>query len=353
MMSKHPLELPPGRKLSREEVAEALRLSIVAELDAINLYLQLARSIDDERVRRVFEDVAREEKTHVGEFLALLKELDPQQVEELRRGEEEVRGVAGGDPTAAPSTASGPSFEELVSKEVKRVLSSARLVSAKLPRVGLGRGTEAAPLESTTDGRVERAVLALSEVSARFRVSQRAIDYARRAGQVIEIPDAHRAALEVAMREDRHVVEAVLGCGRVLKAPLGSWDEPGESVADVARAVGELLKTGARRPLVLFVSPARYVKLLAVSERTGVTDLERVRALVDEVVSTPTLPDDRALLVSTVPEVVDVVYGGDAEVDYIGPEDGYHVFRVWSAIGVRVKDPRGIVVLEGARSERG
>jgi rubrerythrin len=94
-MSKHPLDLPAGRKLSREEVAEALRLSIVAELDAINLYLQLARSIDDERIRRVFEDIAREEKTHVGEFLALLKSLDQEQVEELRKGAEEVRGLTG------------------------------------------------------------------------------------------------------------------------------------------------------------------------------------------------------------------------------------------------------------------
>ncbi|MEM4871424.1 MAG: ferritin family protein, partial [Thermofilaceae archaeon] len=72
MLSKHPLDLPVGRKLSKEEVADALRLSIIAELDAISLYLQLARSIDDENVRRVFEDIAREEKTHVGEFLAVL-----------------------------------------------------------------------------------------------------------------------------------------------------------------------------------------------------------------------------------------------------------------------------------------
>jgi len=52
-------------------------LTIIAELDAINLYLQLAPSIEDEKVRKVFEDVALEEKTHVGEFLAFLKNLDP------------------------------------------------------------------------------------------------------------------------------------------------------------------------------------------------------------------------------------------------------------------------------------
>ncbi len=97
MLSKNPLDLPPGRKLTPEEVAEALRLSIIAELDAVNLYLQLARAIDDEKVRRVFEDIANEEKTHVGEFLALLEVLDPRQVEELRKGAQEVKELTGID----------------------------------------------------------------------------------------------------------------------------------------------------------------------------------------------------------------------------------------------------------------
>ena len=91
MLSKHPLDLPVGRKLSKEEIIEALRLAIIAELDAINMYLQLARAIDMENVRKVFEEVAREEKTHVGEFLTVLTSLDPEQAEELKKGAEEVR----------------------------------------------------------------------------------------------------------------------------------------------------------------------------------------------------------------------------------------------------------------------
>ena len=94
-MSKHPLDIPPGRKLTREEVADAIRLAIIGELDAINLYLQIARAVDDERVRKVLEDIAGEEKTHVGELLALLKNLDPQQAEELKKGAEEVKELTG------------------------------------------------------------------------------------------------------------------------------------------------------------------------------------------------------------------------------------------------------------------
>ena len=91
MMSKNPLDLPKGRKFSKEELAQAVRLAIMAELDAINMYLQFAQATDNELVRKVFLEVAKEEKTHVGEFLAILKELDLEQVKELEAGEKEVK----------------------------------------------------------------------------------------------------------------------------------------------------------------------------------------------------------------------------------------------------------------------
>lgn len=96
MFSKNPVDIPPGKRLAKSELAEALRISIAAELDAINLYLQFARATDDERFRRVFEDVAKEEKTHVGEFLALLNILDQEQATELEEGRKEVEKLMGG-----------------------------------------------------------------------------------------------------------------------------------------------------------------------------------------------------------------------------------------------------------------
>ena len=95
MLSKNPIDLPVGKKFSKEELAEALRHSIAAELDAINLYLQFARAVEDEKIRRVIEDIAKEEKTHVGEFLALLLTLDPGQVDELKAGKKEIEELTG------------------------------------------------------------------------------------------------------------------------------------------------------------------------------------------------------------------------------------------------------------------
>ncbi len=88
MLSKIPVELD---RIDEEDLdKQILRLAIMAELDAINLYEQLANMTEDENIRTVLLDVAREEKTHVGEFMALLLNLDEEQVEELEAGKEEV-----------------------------------------------------------------------------------------------------------------------------------------------------------------------------------------------------------------------------------------------------------------------
>jgi len=69
---------------------EILRFGLAAELDAINFYEQMAEYTDDEHIKEVLLDVAKEEKEHVGEFQTMLLEKDPQQVEEMEEGKEEV-----------------------------------------------------------------------------------------------------------------------------------------------------------------------------------------------------------------------------------------------------------------------
>ncbi|HDI31385.1 MAG TPA: rubrerythrin, partial [Thermofilum sp.] len=70
---------------------EILRIGIIAELDAVNLYEQLASMTSNESIRKVLQDIAKEEKTHVGEFLELLLRLDKEQVSELEEGKKEVK----------------------------------------------------------------------------------------------------------------------------------------------------------------------------------------------------------------------------------------------------------------------
>ena len=74
---------------------EILRLAMIAELDAVNLYEQLAAMTQDEHIREILLDIAKEEKTHVGEFQALLLKKDQEQVKELEEGKREVEELTG------------------------------------------------------------------------------------------------------------------------------------------------------------------------------------------------------------------------------------------------------------------
>jgi len=78
-------------KVSKENLdKEILRVGIIAELDAINLYEQMAAMTDREDIKKILLDIAKEEKTHVGEFQALLLKLDQEQTKELEAGRKEV-----------------------------------------------------------------------------------------------------------------------------------------------------------------------------------------------------------------------------------------------------------------------
>jgi rubrerythrin len=87
-MSNIPIDLTKVKKENIDK--EILRVGIIAELDAVNLYEQLAAATENNDIKRILLDIAKEEKTHVGEFQALLLGVDKQQVEELEAGKEEV-----------------------------------------------------------------------------------------------------------------------------------------------------------------------------------------------------------------------------------------------------------------------
>lgn len=91
----HQLPIDLG-KVSQEDIdKEILRAGMIAELDAVSFYEQMAAKTENEDIKKVLLDVAKEEKTHVGEFEALLLEQDREQKEEQEAGKEEVEELKG------------------------------------------------------------------------------------------------------------------------------------------------------------------------------------------------------------------------------------------------------------------
>ena len=86
--------LASGRKLTHAELVRAIRFMVAAEYEAIQLYMQLAESTDDELAIAVLKDIADEERVHAGEFLKLLYHLAPDEEKFYAEGSEEVEELA-------------------------------------------------------------------------------------------------------------------------------------------------------------------------------------------------------------------------------------------------------------------
>ena len=91
MLSKIPINL---EKIDKENLdKEILRAGIIAELDAVNLYAQMAAMTENANIKSILLDIAKEEKTHVGEFQTLLLINDKEQEKELEEGKKEVNEI--------------------------------------------------------------------------------------------------------------------------------------------------------------------------------------------------------------------------------------------------------------------
>ena len=82
--------LANGRKLAHEELIRAIRFMVAGEYEAVQMYMQLAESTDDQLAVGVLKDIADEERVHAGEFLRLLHELAPDEEKFYAEGAKEV-----------------------------------------------------------------------------------------------------------------------------------------------------------------------------------------------------------------------------------------------------------------------
>lgn len=76
--------------LTPEELAQALRVDLAGELEAIIGYEAHAMATEDARVKKVLSHIADEERQHVGELQQLLYILSPKDLEMTEKGRQEI-----------------------------------------------------------------------------------------------------------------------------------------------------------------------------------------------------------------------------------------------------------------------
>lgn len=79
------------RQMSAEELAQALRVDMAGELEAIIGYEAHAMSTTDERVKKVLYHIADEERQHVGELQQMLYIISPKDAEQTQKGIQSIQ----------------------------------------------------------------------------------------------------------------------------------------------------------------------------------------------------------------------------------------------------------------------
>lgn len=338
MQSINPTIILREKPYSREELMEAIRVSIIAENDAINLYEQMARFTQDESVRRVFLDIAREEKTHIGEFTALLLKLDEEQVEELKKGFGEVREMTGIE-TKFDGANSG--YFEVLKNAFFEGVERSRKVLGILPQTRIN--AQSYRVDFINSGAVvgvsRREFREIPLLTQRFLIGMRELKDGS-----FDPSIATRAGELLARAEEKRIISG-FEAGRKMK--LGSWETSDECLEELMKAAGEVLKVTSGK-LAMIISPERFSKLLKVHEKSGKMVIEILREIFSGgLVISPEL-EEKVIVFANTPSVLDVVVGHELEVSEVGPEADSVVFMAMEALDLRLKDPNAVVVLHRA-----
>lgn len=84
------------RKLNNEELIRAIRFSIAGEYEAIQLYEEIAETIDNEEAKRLLNEIAGDERVHAGNLYYLLNLISPEDAKGHKEGAEEAEEIIKG-----------------------------------------------------------------------------------------------------------------------------------------------------------------------------------------------------------------------------------------------------------------
>ncbi|MBI2322052.1 MAG: bacteriocin family protein [Chloroflexi bacterium] len=202
---------------------------------------------------------------------------------------------------------------------------------------------------------VHRRYITLPLIYKDFRLHWRDVETSRQFRVPVDSGLAAAAAAFCARAEDNMIFNghAALSLEGLLTAegrqvvPLSDWARSGAAFEDIVAATQRLVAAGFFGPFALAVSPRLYASMHRVHADTGVLEIEQVSKIASAgVFQTPVIPDDRAVVVSTGAENMDLVLAQDLVTSFLQTSHMNHLFRVFEIVALRIKRPGAIVALE-------
>ena len=188
-----------------------------------------------------------------------------------------------------------------------------------------------------------------------FKVFWRDVEADRHLGIPLDVSSAAVAAADVALQEDDLIFNGREDLGHPglltaegrLTVGIGDWKDGGGPLADAVKAVNALTTAGHYGPYAMAVSPFLYGQTVRVYGNTGMLELDQVKALLrGPVFPSSAIRDNRAVVVATGIQNLNLAIGQDLATAYTAAENMNHIFRVFETLALLVRRADAICTLE-------
>jgi len=212
--------------------------------------------------------------------------------------------------------------------------------------------------EESSDGFVRttgRKFVELPQIYEDFTLNWRDIEHSNSTGQPLDLSKVKQAAQAIALKEDSLIffgneflgAEGLLNaCGSV-KLQRSDWNISDNAFKDVAAGLSILRSKYLIGRYSLILSPDLYVQLQHIHPGLGMMEEERISKMLNgNLFNAPVLGSNKAVLVCSEPQYMDLAVGKDIETAYLESKDLNHVFRIVETVALRIKNKEAVVIFE-------
>ncbi|HCZ07103.1 MAG: hypothetical protein PWP37_98 [Thermotogota bacterium] len=240
-------------------------------------------------------------------------------------------------------------IDETVLKVAKSHLTGRKIISVKGP-FGLGMKHLSLGEEEIEPGLSAGKVIPLFQIFRSFTLSRRDIASYEKESVQLELGPLVNAIVECCKLEDRVVFHGVNSHGLintpgVLSSEINKWDNVGQAVSDIIKAITKLDEAGFHGPYLLALSPDRYNLLFRRYDSGNQTELEHLSMMVKGIYKAPALKNC-GLLLNDSDVYTSIILGQDLTVGFIGPVEDRFEFSISETLALLVNEPSSICVLK-------
>lgn len=254
-------------------------------------------------------------------------------------------------------------IDETVVQTARRILTGRRFIDIYGP---LGAQTLSVPVDdlnrksaveddgimSKTGGRAYKELpLIYSDATLYWRDMENSL----KSGRPLDLTAVVEAAAKCAKKEDELLFfgsksfgyDGLFTAKGATHLKRADWKTGENPFADVAKGIETLVEKGVWGRTALVMSPNLYTQLQRIQPGTGRMEIDRVSSLVDgHLYRTPVLGADKAVLVCSDAQYIDLAVGQDFAASYLELKDLNHVLRVVETAMPRIKRSDAIVVFD-------